>query len=371
MSSKIEINNKMEKDDVLSFTISNVDVCFVNALRRTITTNIPVIVFDSKNCIINKNTIAGITNEYIKHRLSGIPVYIKNDTDIPIQNYVMELDVENDTDTSIIITTKDFKIKNINTNKYLSEKEVEEIFPSNVITNDHILFLILKPQLATNIPGESIKLSCNFIYEQCGNDGMYSVSCLCAYSYTVDQVKMKRELEKKIQQWKEEKMQPDLIKLNALNWEKTDGLRICKEKSFDFKLEKVGVYTNDELLHLACDHLIEKFDNMSKNMEKYFKIEASKTTCPNSFDIILNNNNKEIDEYTFGNIINQLIIELYYDVKDKSINIIGIRKSHPTDDYITLTISYKETTENTTVLININECLIKAKEIFINIKKLI
>lgn len=370
-SSKIEITNKTEKDDVLSFTISNVDVCYINALRRTIITNIPVIVFNSKNCIVYKNTIAGVTNEYIKHRLTGIPIYIKNTSEMPIQNYIMELDIENDTDNIITVTSKDFKIKNINTGEYLSEKETHEIFPPNIITNDYMLFLNLKPQLATNIPGEAIKLSCNFSYEQCGADGMYSVTSTCSFANAVDNFKMKKELEKKRQQWKDEKMPHDMIELNSLNWEKTDGMRICTKDSFNFYLESNGVYTNKEILHLACDYLIEKSDDMIKNMEKYFKIEISKTTCLNTFDIYLNNNNKEIDEYTFGNILNHLLFEIYYETLNKNIKMVGVKKLHPSDDFIKIRVSYNETTENSTVFMNINECLNKAKETFIIIKKLI
>lgn len=394
-SSKIQINNKVEKDDILTFTISNIDVCFVNALRRTIMTHIPTIILDTNNCIIFKNTIAGTTNEDIKHRLSGIPVHIKNTSNLPIQNYVMELFVENDKNEVQIITTKDFKIRNMNggnynrmsevertedakmkneeTNKYvyLSEQEVQEIFPSNIITNDYILFISLNPQFAPTIPGESLMLLCNFKHEYCGTNGMYSVACQNTFSNTVDIVTMKRELEKKKQQWKDEKMPPDLISLHELNWEKTDGLRICKANSFDFKLESNGVYTNNELIHLACDYLIEKIEDMTKNMEKYFKIGVSRITCDNSFDIILNNDNKEIDLYTFGYLLNYLMVETYYENGSKIIKLLGIKNPHPMDNFITLSISYNEATEINTIAMHINECLLKAKQIFITIKKLI
>lgn len=370
MSSKIQITNKQENGDILTFTISNIDVCFVNALRRTIITNIPVIAFNNKNCIIYKNTIAGVTNEYIKHRLSGIPIHIKNTKEFPIQNYIMELDIENDTDATILVTSKDFKIKNINTNKYLSEQETEQIFPSNVLTNNYILFLILKPQLATNIPGESIKLSCNFTYEQSGTDGMYSASCLCSFLNTVDMPLMKKELEKVKQLWREEKMPAEMLEINASNWEKTTGARICKTDCFDFKLETIGVYSNKELLGLACDYLIEKLIEISKNMETYFKIKISESTLLNSFDVIFNNNNKEIDEWTFGNILKHQMFEMYYS-KDNIITSVGIKKNHPEDEYIVLRISYKEVTENTTLLMHLNECLLVAKDIFNDIKKLL
>ena len=85
MSSIPVLKDFLDEDDIFQFQISNVDVCFVNAIRRTILSDIDVccIEFDSNeedNKKINITVNTGrLHNEILKHRLSCIPIYIKDD----------------------------------------------------------------------------------------------------------------------------------------------------------------------------------------------------------------------------------------------------------------------------------------------------
>ena len=126
-----KITDLKEENDKMTFTISGIDVSYVNALRRTIMTDIPIVVFKTTPYEQNKANIiyntTRLNNEIIKQRLSCIPICINYiEEPIPLQNYLLELDVENKTDTIMIVTTKDFKIKDTVTNKYL-----EEVFAYN------------------------------------------------------------------------------------------------------------------------------------------------------------------------------------------------------------------------------------------------
>jgi len=115
MNPKIE--NYSEIDNTLTFTLSGVDVCFANAIRRTILSDIPTVIFktmpyeSSKVNIIDNTT--RLNNEILKQRLSCIPIHI-TDLDIPLKDYLLEIDEENITDTIMYVTTEHFKIKNIN-----------------------------------------------------------------------------------------------------------------------------------------------------------------------------------------------------------------------------------------------------------------
>ena len=67
------------KNNILTFTISNIDVCYANSIRRIILSHIPSVVFkpsyeDNKLDII-KNT-SRFNNEIIKHRLGCIPIFM-------------------------------------------------------------------------------------------------------------------------------------------------------------------------------------------------------------------------------------------------------------------------------------------------------
>ena len=44
-SINVKISNLEENDEVLKFTLSNVNVSYANSLRRTILANIPLLVF--------------------------------------------------------------------------------------------------------------------------------------------------------------------------------------------------------------------------------------------------------------------------------------------------------------------------------------
>ena len=77
-----KIDHFVEEDNTLTFTLSGVDVCFANAIRRTILSDIPQIVFKTSPHEENKaNIIANTTrlnNEIIKQRLSCIPIHIND-----------------------------------------------------------------------------------------------------------------------------------------------------------------------------------------------------------------------------------------------------------------------------------------------------
>ena len=87
-----------------------------NALRRIIVSDIPTFVFRTYPYNENKAEIRHNTtrlhNEIIKQRLSCIPIHIQ-DMGFPYKDYVIELDVKNETDNIVYVTTRDFKIKNI------------------------------------------------------------------------------------------------------------------------------------------------------------------------------------------------------------------------------------------------------------------
>ena len=73
-----KIANLKEEDGIMTFTISNLDVSYVNALRRTILTDIPTLAFKTTPYEENKANIihntSRLNNEIIKQRLSCIPI---------------------------------------------------------------------------------------------------------------------------------------------------------------------------------------------------------------------------------------------------------------------------------------------------------
>lgn len=347
MTSKID--NLKEEDGRMTFTISNIDVSYVNAIRRTILSDIPIVVFkttpyEENNANITINT-SRLNNEIIKQRLSCIPIHIDYFTNLhSIENYLMELDIENKTDTTIIVTTKDFKILNTKTNKYLDESEVKKIFPPFIPQNGsgeyYIDFLRLRPKISDEIPGERIKLTCKFSSGKARDDSMFNVTGTCSYGYTPDFVKIEEQVEIRKQKWKDEGKKEDEIKFEAANWKLLEGMRYIIKNSFDFVIESVGIYDNDQIIIESCKFLQRKLEEIKHTVESdELEIKRSDNILENCYDIILVN-----EDYTIGNILNYELYKIFY-TDLKQINYVGFVKNHPHDNDSVLKVSLEDTTK--------------------------
>ena len=345
MASKIA--NFKEEDGVLTFTLTNTDVSYANAVRRTILSDIPIIVFktmpyEENTCNIMVNT-SRLNNEIIKQRLGCIPICIR-DIDIPTKNYLLELDVENRTDTVLIVTTNDFKIRDTVTDKLLDESAVKKIFPPFIPPNGsgeyYIDFLRLRPKLSEEIPGEKIKLTCELSVSTAREDSMYNVTGTCSYGCTPDEVKMEEQLQIRKQKWKDDGKKESEIDFEAKNWKLLEGLRYVKSKSFDFVIQSVGIYDNVDIILKAAEILKGKFLGLKHNLtQDQVDIHASDNTLENCYDVILEN-----EDYTIGNILNYELYTVFY-VDLKVLDYIGFKKMHPHDSDSILRVSLVDKTK--------------------------
>jgi DNA-directed RNA polymerase subunit L len=348
MTSKIA--NLKEEDGKMTFTISNIDVSYINAVRRTILSDIPIVVFkttpyEENNATISINT-SRLNNEIIKQRLSCIPIHIdyldmgKNSID----NYLLELDVENKTDTIMVVTTKDFKILNTQTNTYLDEGDVKKIFPPFIPPNGsgeyYIDFVRLRPKISNEIPGERIKLTCKFTVGTSRNDSMFNVTGTCSYGCTPDFEKMEEQLEIRKQKWKDEGKKENEIKFEAANWKLLEGLRYIIKNSFDFVIESVGIYSNEQIIIESCKILIRKLEELKNLFETdEVEIKRSDNILENCYDVTLAN-----EDYTIGNILNYELYKIFY-TELKQLNYVGFKKLHPHDMDSILRLSLEDNTK--------------------------
>ena len=346
-----KVTDIKEEDGLLSFTISNIDVSYVNGIRRTILSDIPVVVFkttpyEENKCNIFINT-SRLNNEIVKQRLSCIPIcisdYKTNFTSLQ-KNYLLELDVENKTDTELIVTTKDFKIRDLVTNNFLDEGAVKKIFPPFIPptgNNEYYIdFLRLRPKISDEIPGERIKLTCEFSQSTSREDSMFNVTGTCSYGCTPDYEKMEEQLELRKQKWKDDGKKESEIKFEAYNWKLLEGLRYVKAYSFDFVLQSVGIYENTDIILKAVEILNDKMKGLMDSLEKdEIDIHASDNTVENCYDVILEN-----EDYTIGNILNYELYTIFY--KDfKILDYIGFKKMHPHDSDSILRLSLTDKTK--------------------------
>lgn len=331
-----EIN---EKNDILSFSIENINVSLINALRRTILSDIPCVVFRTVPYEKNKVTIientTRLNNEIIKHRMSLLPIHI-DDLTIPLENYIVELDVENEDDSMRYITTEDFKIKNKETDKYLSKEQVKQIFPPNKITGDYIILARLRPKIIQNREGETLKLKASLDISTAKEDSAFNTVSTCSYSMTPNRTLQQKEWNKKEKELKKQNLDNKEIEKMKVNWFLHDAKRHIKEDAYEFKVETIGVYTNKELIHKACNILQNKLNMIIEMCENQtLPIESAKTVMK-AFDIRLEN-----EDYTIGKSLEYALHYLFYQTK-QILSFVGFRKYHPHDTYSIIRVAFQD-----------------------------
>lgn len=341
-----------EENNVLSFTINTINVSYANAIRRVILANIPTVVFrttpyEKNDAKFDINT-SRLNNEILKQRLSCIPIHI-NDLEMPIHDYLVEIDVNNTTDSIIYVTTADFKIKNTKTDKYLNDDIVKQIFPPNNITKQYIDFCRLRPKISENIIGEQLKLSCSFSIGTAQENGCYNVVSTCTYRNTPDYNTIETESHKKEEELKQKYEEESDVKYHMKDWLTLDAKRIFVKDSFDYKIETIGVFDNLKLVHIAINIIISKLKNIIEIYSSQNNlINIAESTIPNSYDIIFEN-----EDYTIGKILEYTFYETYY-VGDKSLTYCGFRKPHPHINISIIRLAYQTETEKNTVVEYIN-----------------
>jgi hypothetical protein len=173
------LSNVCEKNNTLQCTISNVNLCFINALRRTILSNINVCHIDADTSIIYQNT-GLMHNELLKQRLLCIPVHIGYAHIHEFCNdYEVHIDVKNTTNQILYITTKDFIIKNKKTKEIVANTAQQTIFPIDMISNDYIDFAKLQS-------GQHIHIVCSFLISNALVNGAFNAVSLCTFSNTIN-----------------------------------------------------------------------------------------------------------------------------------------------------------------------------------------
>jgi len=366
------IANIANNDDILTFTLSNVNVSIANAVRRTVLSDIQTVVFkttpqEENTAIISVNT-SRMNNEILKQRLSCIPIHIEKLSAKSIDNYMLEASIENNTsDSMVYVTSKDFRIRDISEDTLLDKDTTKAIFPPWVApdgTEHYIEFASLRPKLTDTIPGEKLSFTCKFSYGTSKENAMYNCVSVCSYGCTVDTNEQDSRLVKLKQKWDSDKLD---VKFEEANWRLLEGQRIILDNSFDFILQTLGVFTNAELLRKACDNIIYRLTqtNTQLKMNEELIISAD-NTMSNCYDIILLN-----EDYTIGKIIEYMLYSSMYNVSDgKLLNYCGFKKLHPHDTYSIIRLAYIEDTSKEMINQNIDICISDSIEIFSKIKSL-
>ena len=355
------INNLAEENDTLTFTLSGVNVSLANAMRRIMLSDIPCVVFrttpyaESKMDILSNTT--RLNNELIKQRMSCVPIHI-SDTSFPIDNYEVQIYKKNEGDVIDYVTTEDIKIKDLQSDKYLSDAAVRAIFPPNKITGDYIDIARLRPKISEDIDGEELSLTSRLDIGTAKQDGAFNVVCTAAYGYTKDPVKVNDHLTEMDKALKAEGLDQETIDFKKKDWLLLGADTLTVPDSFDFTVESVGQFTNMDICRRAANVMLEKLERFDQAIKTNPElIAASETTLDNGYDV------KMIGEdYTLGKAIEYVLYETYY--KRGTMNFCGFRKPHPHIDESLIRLGFKETTSKDDVAAMLSASILSLKGVF-------
>lgn len=267
-----KISSIVEENGILRFQLQNTNVSFANAIRRTLLSDIPTLVmrdspYDQTTIKITKNTTR-LNNEIIRHRLSCVPIH--HDTDFPIDKYSFVIDVENTGNNVITVTTGDIKVIDTDTGKEAPASISKQLFPPDPMTNDYIPIVRVNPRVSDQVPGEILSLTAKATVSTPSENSCFNVVSCASYAMTPDKEKQLQALNTHLKNLKAEYTKQSMNKEDidkALEYAKNgwlalDGKRIVKKDSFDFEIETVGVYQNEELVRRACNVLIDSLEEL-------------------------------------------------------------------------------------------------------------
>ena len=370
-----KITDLSQEDTYLQFKLSGVNVSIANAIRRIILSEIPTVVFRTtpyeKNLVDIEINTSRMNNELIKQRLSCIPIHI-TDINFNIKDYIVEMDVINDSESIIYATTDDFKIKNIQNDKYLTKSDVNKIFPANSFTKDFIEIVRLRPKISDIVGGEQIKLTAEFDIGTAKEDSAFNVASTCSYGASLDNLLINKEWNIKSKELKAEGNTKDFIESYKKDWLLLDAKRLIEKDSFIFKIESVGPFSNMSIVYKAAFVMINKIEKFSNDIQSNEEmVKESNNTIQYCFDITL------IDEdYTLGKVLEYILYENYYiidktKVKDDESNnyltFCGFSKPHPHINESILRIAFVTPKEKSDIISILIDVANKATSIFNNI----
>jgi len=279
--------------------------------------------------------------------------------DLLPDKYILEVNVVNDTDNVIYVTTEDFKIRNKTNNNYLTNNETRSIFPPNNKTQSFIDFVRLRPKIGDYIQGEQLSLTCEFSISSAGVSSMFNVVSICTYGNTPDLPRIEDGWAKQEDQLVANEVSREEIDFQKRNFYILDSQRIFIPDSFDFTIQTIGIFENKEIVYKACIILHNKFVDIIESIQSdTIPITTGSTTIDNCFDIVLEN-----EDYTVGKVIEYILYEKYYK-EQKTLTYCGFKKFHPHNTESIIRIAFIDPVDKTVVRDYFQTVCVEAGNIF-------
>lgn len=300
-----------------TFELYDVDLSIVNGIRRTILTDIEVVGFsgeEDQSVEIHTNT-GRLHNEIILHRIGLLPFHVSEvETESFMDGqYTISLDKSNATDAMLNVTTHDIRVMKDDTQ--VSEKQLHEYFPVDMISKQPILITRLRPKEHLMFTGHAVKRTARF------HAGFAPVS-LCTFSYIQDPVEAAKHS-------------------NILDKERAFLKNEFGDPvAFKFEIEPKVRLSPKYLVNKSLDILINKLTTIEEDL---YQPDSTKVVIEDGDTGGVNFTIAEEDD-TIGNIIQSHIHTRYVRTKSTSptVKYVGYYCPHPLDSTVIVNIRLGE-----------------------------
>ena len=371
------------------FDIRNINLSFVNSIRRSIISDVET--YCPKSYPYKESTIqiikndSSLTNQIIQHRISLIPVNI-TDEDFDVNNYEFIINETNDDTNFKEITSNHIKIRRLSDSSYLSKEVTKQIFMNDPLIDEPILITKLKPSYTNNssiFENENNILRFHIVFKLVKGSGSVH-SCFmphsaisCFFKEDPELIKVEREkfVEKEIKKLKSNNLKVYKRDVFEKIFDTTHKQR-CYYKDeagnpnyFVFLIESIGCIPPLVIFDKGIKKLIDRINNFEINLKS--NNTNIITTKPSNniligFEILVSD-----ESDTLGNIIQDFIASKYCgddedgDVdseNDESGNesdsytkksFIGYKQTHPLEQKILFNVYFPEYTNIDDIISNI------------------
>ena len=365
-------NFDKSENDTIRFDVENCNSSFVNAIRRTIITDVQTVSFDTEDynnsdLKVIKNT-SSLHNEFILHRMGMIPVNVENIDDFNPDMYKFTLEKSNKSQNVIDVTTNDIIVLNLETNE---KEDTEKFFPKNPITGDHILIIKLKPN--PNGDGQQIHIEGKCSKKSGSSHIRYSPVSNVVFINKKDPELLNKEFNRYIydlQETQGKQFNESELKKLAKTFDIDNGERhfYMDENNdpnrFEFTIESVGVIKPHRILMQSMKSLSDKLKNTVIELEKALsstpstiKIKESESVMK-AFDVVIDG-----ESHTLGHLLQSYINKKY---KEQEI-FVGYMNPHPLQKEIFLRIKTDDLNMLREIIVStcnmLNESLFQLREV--------